>query len=90
MKKEFWSEGKVGGCIVTDSSEGLPEKNAYKYYYGGNFICESIWRKKDIALISAAPDMLEALQNLENDENQMPKHAWEMVKSAIKKATDIK
>lgn len=30
--------------------------------------------------------MLEALQNLENDNNQIPPHAWEMVQNAIKKA----
>lgn len=30
--------------------------------------------------------MLEALQNLENDNNQIPNHAWEMVQKAIQKA----
>lgn len=37
-------------------------------------------------LIAAAPDLLEALENLENDAGQMPDHAWQMVKSAIRKA----
>lgn len=37
-------------------------------------------------LISAAPDLLEALQNLENDDGSIPKHAWDMVQNAIAKA----
>ena len=38
-------------------------------------------------LNEAAPSMLEALQNLENDNNAIPEHAWKMVQEAIKKAT---
>jgi len=41
-----------------------------------------------MALISAAPDMLEALQSLENDDNSIPKHAWDLVQNAIIKATN--
>jgi hypothetical protein len=37
-------------------------------------------------LIASAPEMLEALQNLENDKNQIPAHAWKMVQDAITKA----
>ncbi len=38
-------------------------------------------------LIAAAPDMLEALENLENDHGKaMPPSAWKMVQDAIKKA----
>ena len=37
-------------------------------------------------LIAAAPDLLEALENLENDDNSIPSHAWDMVQSAIAKA----
>lgn len=37
-------------------------------------------------LIAAAPKMLEALQNLENDNNSIPYHAWKMVKDAIRAA----
>jgi hypothetical protein len=38
------------------------------------------------ALICAAPDMFEALVNLENDNLAIPTHAWDMIKEAIKKA----
>lgn len=37
-------------------------------------------------LIAAAPDLLMALENLENDAGQIPDHAWKIVKAAIAKA----
>jgi len=44
----------------------------------------------DMYLIAAAPDLLEALKNLENDDGSIPSHAWEMVQKAIAKATGEK
>jgi hypothetical protein len=38
-------------------------------------------------LVSAAPDLLEALQNLENDDGKIPDHAWKIVQAAIAKST---
>lgn len=94
MKKENWSKGKCWGTVITDTPDGLPKNSGHSgteanKYFGGALVCESIWRKKDVALISAAPDMLEALQNLGNDANTIPEHAWKLVKDAIEKATDI-
>ena len=37
-------------------------------------------------LIAAAPDMLEALTNLENDDGSIPAHAWNLCQAAISKA----
>ena len=37
-------------------------------------------------LIAAAPDMLNALENLENDDEAIPDHAWWLVQQAIIKA----
>lgn len=37
-------------------------------------------------LIAAAPELLEALENLENDDGSIPEHAWKLVKAAIAKA----
>ena len=39
-------------------------------------------------LNDAAPDMLEALENIENDAEHMPDTAWRMVQDAIAKATE--
>lgn len=93
MKTENWAIGKTGRCVITDNSEGLPESGGFSgnkaiNYYGGNLVCESVWRRKDVALIAAAPDMLEALQNLKNDDNSIPEYTWKLVKEAIAKATD--
>lgn len=54
-------------------------------------ICNVTTRNSELAranaqLIASAPEMLEALQNLENDNNQIPPHAWNMVQNAINKA----
>ena len=92
MSKENWSKGKPVGTVITDSTDGFIEKTGHvgadaDEYYGGQLVCESIWRKKDVALISAAPDMLEALLNLENDDGNIPDTIWDMVQAAIKKAT---
>ena len=43
--------------------------------------------KWDAKLIAAAPELLEALQNIENDDNSIPPHVWSMIKGAISKAT---
>ena len=36
-------------------------------------------------LIASAPEMLEALMDLENDNNSIPKPIWDKVQNAIKK-----
>ncbi len=87
--KENWKKGKLETVVVTDSRRGFFSHTGHTDvdYYGGCLIAESIYRKKDVALISAAPDMLEAWQSLENNDNSIPPAIWEMVQNAIKKAT---
>lgn len=40
----------------------------------------------EVRVRNAAPIMLEALENLENDDGSIPEHAWVLVQAAIKKA----
>lgn len=44
------------------------------------------YRSANAKLIAAAPDLYEALANLENDAGQIPEHAWNMVQAALAKA----
>ncbi|KWE25688.1 hypothetical protein [Burkholderia territorii] len=59
-----WSIGKTGGCVVTTAEiAGCPGSGHNDAeYYGGNLICESVYRPADAHLIAAAPDLLAALQ----------------------------
>jgi len=98
MKKfdEVWEIGKLNSTIVSDkvvintnfpSPPNPPFSHAEdKEYYGGYLICESIGNKQHANLISAAPDMYEALKNIENDDNRIPQTIWDMIQNAIKKA----
>ena len=42
--------------------------------------------KANAQLISAAPDLFEALLNIENDDNKIPATIWEMRNKALNKA----
>lgn len=42
--------------------------------------------KANARLIAAAPDLLEAAENLENDDGAIPEHAWKLLQDAIAKA----
>ena len=83
-----WSVGKNEMTVISSppslDHRFSDEKNVK--YFGGTLIAESIARIEDAHLISAAPEMYEALQNLENDDHSIPEHAWKLVKDALAKA----
>ena len=82
-----WRSGKWGASIIasTPVQGGINGSDAVESY-GGHLIAESI-SECNMALIIAAPDLLAALQNLENDDGKIPEHAWALIQSAIAKAT---
>lgn len=62
------------GCIISDGSAC------------GEYIPDIEMDNPDAKLIEAAPLMLEALENLENDDESIPAHAWAMIQDAIRAA----
>jgi len=50
--------------------------------------CMDDWQA-NAALIAAAPDMLEVLCDLENDNGEIPPFMWDRIQSIITKATTI-
>ncbi len=50
------------------------------------FICTWSGRESDGHLIAAAPDLLEALENIENNSGHIPETIWNMRNAAIDKA----
>ena len=91
---ENWKLGNHPTVIVTDNSEGFDKRHTDKKsieYYGGVLVCESILRRKDAALISAAPDLLKALKMAKDEliENGYENQSYTIknIDKAIKKAT---
>jgi len=74
---------------VRDVGGYIAHTNSVQRYEGQDerYALEVAQREADKRLIAAAPDLLEALQNLENDDNSIPAHAWALVQAAINKAT---
>jgi hypothetical protein len=82
-----WRPGILGGCVVANFPTSNPGSGHDAIdYYGGHLVAESI-PPQNVNLISAAPEMFEALSNLENDDMSIPPAIWDMVQSALKKAT---
>ncbi len=99
---ETWTKGKTGGCVVTNTNEGFSENTGHsgidaRKYYGGSLICESIYREKDIALISAAPDLLDACLTAKaiyeslgiNENSRIGGDQYKKLLQAISKATTV-
>jgi hypothetical protein len=67
--KGEWKQGNHISHIVSDVKPKRPtysdkDYQSEKDFYGGYIVCESISNKEDSKLIAAAPDLLEALQEL--------------------------
>lgn len=81
--KGNWSKGKGGWCIVTDDKSEIDLKKRDTpdsvEYYGGALICESV-KDKDINIISASPELLEALQESNKDLIILHGHIYSEIK----------
>jgi hypothetical protein len=88
-----WSVGKTWGSIVTTAeiagSPGTGHNDAE--YYGGNLICESVWRPADACVLAAAHDMFDLLKELIDIEGPQPGTAeWAAkVQAVLAKATYV-
>lgn len=88
MIKGKWSVGETGRTVVSDTphKQFISSGHGDVDYYGGYLVAESIPTIAYRNLIAAAPDMYEALKNIENDDNHIPNSIWEMIQNAINKA----
>lgn len=87
--KGIWEIGRSIDDCETDiicRGKRICEVKHYKAFKSDVNYSEGIANAR---LITAAPDMLNALQNLENDDNSIPEHVWKLVKAAIAKATAV-
>ena len=67
-------------------------------YEDTDLLCyDTIWDEKSLdketveanaKIMVAAPEMLEVLETIENDNNQVPDWLWKRIKSVIKKAKE--
>ncbi|MCE1001859.1 hypothetical protein [Pseudomonas sp. NMI1173_11] len=83
-----WRVGRHSSEVIADMPADPPFRGMTDdcvKHYGGYLVAESC-AADDARLIAAAPELLEALENLENDCGQIPDHAWELIQSAIAKA----
>jgi hypothetical protein len=82
----YWDDEDALPWTDYDGVEHAPflvDRNG-RYVMTGSDI--RIPKEANARLIAAAPDLLEALNNLENDDGAIPEHAWKMVCAAIAKA----
>ena len=71
-----WHYGKIG-----DDPDQWSIGDEFGRMIGLSYHGEAIAR-----LIAAAPLMLKALENIENDDEHMPETAWRLIQDAIAKA----
>lgn len=97
--KGKWSSGTIYGVVISDQATKRPTYDDRDYesemeYYGGYLICESIPTPEDSILIAAAPELLEALQELhdlleENEPNWYLVRHHNKAEKAINKALGL-
>jgi hypothetical protein len=93
ISKGTWRPGKNSDTVVTDDPDGFPPNTGHgdTNYYGGYLIAESIGKRDDVKLISAAKDLLDSLvcivDAIDNIKFLEPA-TLAKARAAIKKATE--
>lgn len=77
--------GDQYGSIVADMP-GPDDRPGHPDYYDGAILVAEGVQPHNAHLIAAAPELLDALENLENDDGSIPAPAWEMCQYAIARA----
>ena len=72
--------------IVADSEVFTHSGDVNRSAYGGNMVCESV-HKANARLIAAAPELLEALQDMVSDHASLSAATLAFARAAIAKAT---
>ena len=90
MDKKF-TKGKWG--ISSNNPDQIESQDGINicdcWSMGDNRFPDELEMKANALLISKAPEMLEVLENIENDNGSIPAFMWEMIKKVIKQATEI-
>lgn len=79
-------------CVITDVPiPGAGDSHNDTQYYGGNLICESVWRPADACVLAAAHEMFELLKELVHIEGPQPgNNAWgAKVQAVLARATYV-
>lgn len=82
-----------GHSVVSDTDDitGFEERTGHTdrdFYKGNILICESVWKPADALLISKAPEMLEMLIDIFEQEN-ISQPAHDAILELIKQATRL-
>ena len=91
MKKQFtkgeWIADLRSGCCAVYPKKNEGDTNGcHQYDKRNGYWTMSQEEQANAQLISAAPDLFEALINIENDDNRIPATIWEMRNKALNKA----
>jgi len=73
-------------CIQNENHDNL---STDLHIMNSYFIDYSEVQRANALLISKAPEMLEILQSLENDDNSIPIGLWNKIQILIKEATEL-
>ena len=84
-----WRAGTACGSVVSDHpiDGGVPGSDALEYY-GGHLIAESV-SGCNVPVIIAAPEMLDWIKTLENDDGKIPEWLWKQRAALIAKAEGV-